>query len=234
MRILILSDLHGNTWALEAILRAAGPVEAVLFAGDAVNYGPSPRGVLAWLRRAGAVAVRGNHDHAVAFGGDPKAAPRKALLAQACLDWTRKALRPEDLAYLRSLPLYAVWAADHTRFALVHGSLQDPLYDYRLDPQAGEEALLEAAESLRAEVVVFGHTHLPFVRRIGRKLFVNPGSAGQPLDGDPRASFALYEGGEVRLYRVGYNLEGLLEALKVLPLEAQLKEELNLLYERAR
>lgn len=234
MRILILSDLHGNTWALQAILRAAGPVEAVLFAGDAVNYGPSPRGVVSWLRRVGAVAVRGNHDHAAAFGGDPKAAPRKAPLANALLEWTRRELREEDLAYLRSLPLYAVWAADGTRFALVHGSLQDPLYDYRLDPRVGDEALMEAAESLRAEVVVFGHTHIPFVRRIGPKLFVNPGSAGQPLDGDPRASFALYQEGEVHLYRVKYDLNGLLRALSSLPLEAQLKEELYLLYEKAR
>lgn len=234
MRILILSDLHGNTWALQAILRAVGTVDAVLFAGDAVNYGPSPRGVISWLKRSGAVAVRGNHDHAVAFGGDPKAAPRKAPLANALLDWTRKELREEDLAYLRSLPLYAVWAADGTRFALVHGSLQDPLYDYHLDPQVGEEALLEAAETLRADAVVFGHTHLPFVRRIGNKLFINPGSAGQPLDGDPRGSFALYEGGEVHLVRVEYDRRPLLHALGQLPLSPELRQELLSLYERAR
>lgn len=234
MRILILSDLHGNTWALQAVLQAAGQVDAILFAGDAVNYGPSPRGVVSWLRRVGAVAVRGNHDHAAAFGGDPKAAPRKAPLANALLEWTRKELRPEDVAYLKSLPLYAVWAADGTRFALVHGSLQDPLYDYRLDPEAGDEALLEAAQTLRAEVVVFGHTHLPFVRRIGDKLFVNPGSAGQPLDGDPRASFAIYEDGEARLERVEYDLKGLLRALEAMPLDPRRKEELRLLYQEAR
>ncbi|WP_105318430.1 metallophosphoesterase family protein [Thermus tenuipuniceus] len=233
MRILILSDLHGNTWALQAILRAAGPVEAVLFAGDVVNYGPSPRGVVSWLRRVGAVAVRGNHDHAVAFGGNPKAAPRKAPLAGALLEWTKKALRPEDLAYLRSLPLYAVWAGNGVRFALIHGSLQDPLYDYRLDPQAGDEALMEAAESLRAEVVVFGHTHLPFIRRIGDRLFINPGSAGQPLDGDPRASFVLYEEGRAQLYRVQYDLQGLLGALEGLPLGKEQRAELRRLYERA-
>jgi putative phosphoesterase len=235
MRILILSDLHGNIWALRAILEAAGRVDAVLFAGDAVNYGPSPRGVLSWLRRAGAVAVRGNHDHAASFGADPKASPRKARLAQALLDWTREALREEDLAYLRSLPLYAVWAGDDgVRFALIHGSLQDPLYDYRLDPEVGEEALLEAAETLRAEVVIFGHTHLPFVRAIGGKLFVNPGSAGQPLDGDPRASFALYEGGWVTLHRVAYPMEELFRALEGLPLPPEEMGELLELYRKAR
>ncbi|WP_022797652.1 metallophosphoesterase family protein [Thermus islandicus] len=234
MRVLILSDLHGNVWALRAIVSAVGKVDAVLFAGDAVNYGPSPRGVLSWLKRVGAVAVRGNHDHAAAFGTDPKAAPRKAHLARALLAWTRSALRPEDLAYLRSLPLYLVWAADGTRFALVHGSLQDPLYDYRLDPETGEEALLEAAESLRAEVVVFGHTHLPFVRVIGGKLFVNPGSAGQPLDGDQRASFALYEGGRVRLHRVAYPMEELFRALEGLPLRPEEMGELLELYRKAR
>ena len=235
MRILILSDLHGNIWALRAILEAAGRVDAVLFAGDAVNYGPSPRGVLSWLRRAGAVAVRGNHDHAASFGADPKASPRKARLAQALLDWTREALREEDLVYLRSLPLYAVWAADDgVRFALIHGSLQDPLYDYRLDPEVGEEALLEAAETLMAEVVIFGHTHLPFVRAIGGKLFVNPGSAGQPLDGDPRASFALYEGGRVTLHRVAYPMEELFRALEGLPLPLEEMGELLELYRKAR
>ncbi|TBH16539.1 metallophosphoesterase family protein [Thermus thermamylovorans] len=170
MRILILSDLHGNTWALQAVLQAAGQVDAVLFAGDAV----------------------------------------------------------------KSLPLYAVWAADGTRFALVHGSLRDPLYDYRPNPKAGDEALLEAAQTLRAEVVVFGHTYLPSVRRIGEKLFVNPGSAGQPLDRDPRASFALYEDGRARLERVEYDLKGLLQPLEAMPLDPGRKEELRLLYPEAR
>lgn len=234
MRVLILSDLHGNVWALRAIVSAVGKVDVVLFAGDAVNYGPSPRGVLSWLKRVGAVAVRGNHDHAAAFGTDPKAAPRKAYLAQALLAWTRSELRPEDLAYLRSLPLYLVWAADGTRFALVHGSLQDPLYDYRLNPEAGEEAFLEAAESLRAEVVIFGHTHLPFVRAIGGKLFVNPGSAGQTLDGDQGASFALYEGGRVRLHRVAYPVNELFRALEGLPLPPEEVGELLALYRKAR
>lgn len=87
MRLLIISDIHANPWALSAVASDAGPVDAILCAGDFVNYGPDPAPVISWVRSQGVIAVRGNHDHAVAFNADPKASPTKQLLALAMRDW---------------------------------------------------------------------------------------------------------------------------------------------------
>lgn len=103
MSLLIVSDIHANPWALDAVLKDAGPVEHVLFAGDAVNYGPDPQSVIARLRTLGAIGVCGNHDQAVAWSTDPRASASKQAIALSMRDWTRTQLDAADIAW-RSSP----------------------------------------------------------------------------------------------------------------------------------
>lgn len=234
MRILVISDVHANSWALRAAVRDAGPVDHVLCAGDTISYGPDPRGALDLLRDCGVIAVRGNHDQAVASGADPRASPAKQPLALALRDWTRSALEPADVAWLARRPIRMVWEGGGTRFAVVHATPRDPLYDYRLRPDAPEDFVREVTAGTDADVLVVGHTHWPLLRTQGRLQIVNPGSVGQPLDGDPRAAYAVWEDGRISLRRVTYEQAPVLAALSRLPIERPLRDALGKLLRRAR
>jgi putative phosphoesterase len=234
MRILIVSDIHANPWAMNAVERDAGKVDHVICAGDTVNYGPDPRGALTWLRDHGAVSVRGNHDHAVAFGADPRAAPAKQPLALAVRDWTRDRLEAADLTGLARLPTSLTWQTPGGRFAVVHGTPLDSLYDYRMKPEASDRLVEELLGEVQADVMIAGHTHLPLLRRFGDMEIVNPGSVGQPLDGDPRAAYAIWEDGRLSLRRAAYDQAPVLEALRELPLAASMSNELAAMLRGAR
>lgn len=226
MRILMLSDVHANPWALAAVERAGGRFDEVLFAGDAVNYGPRPREVIAWLREKRAICARGNHDHAIAFETDPRASEAKQPLALAMRDWTRQQLSPEDLRWLADLPLTNERKIDGVTFAVCHATLADPLFDYRFTPTASAWLLDEIAAGIQADALVLGHTHLPLIRSRNGSVVVNPGSVGQPLDGDPRAAFALWEDGRAVLQRAEYDVAAAMAAVRELPLKADQVEAL--------
>jgi putative phosphoesterase len=227
MRILLISDIHANSWALHAVVQDAGPVDQILCAGDTVNYGPRPGAVLDWLRCISAVTVRGNHDHAVAFAVDPKASPAKQRLAPVLRDWTRRQLEATDLGWLLSLERRLMWQHAGCRFMLVHGTPLDPLYDYRLTPSASEGLLDELTQGVKADVLLVGHTHLPLLRKHRDLTIVNPGSVGQPLDGDPRAAYAVWDDGEITLRRVEYDRTAAIDALARLPLDHKLIADLQ-------
>lgn len=233
MKILIVSDIHANPWALAEIEQTVFPVDRVLFLGDAVNYGPRPAEVVDWLLDHQAIGVRGNHDHAVGFSQDPNASPSKAPLALAMRAWTEARLSTKQLGYLQGLPLSLVWEILGVRFALIHATPDDPLYDYRLSPTASEDLLAAWNQCLTAEVVLFGHTHLAFSRAYAGRVWANPGSVGQPLDGDPRAGYAVWQDGTLTLGRVDYDRAPLLAALEQVPLEPPMLSELKSIYQRA-
>lgn len=218
MRILLISDVHANPWALHAIEADAGPVNHILCAGDAVNYGPDPSRAVSWLQQHEAICVRGNHDHAVAYRADPRAAPAKQPLALAMRDWTRSRLDPQAMAWLTALPRRLVCRAGGAVIVLVHGTPVDPLYDYRLKPDVPEALLEELTGKEEGDVLLVGHTHLPLSLKHRGLRIINPGSVGQPLDGDPRAAYAIWEDGEVELRRVAYDQREALLALDRLPL----------------
>ena len=226
MRILIVSDLHANPWALRAVEEDAGRFDHVLCAGDHVSYGPDPAGALAWVRRHQAIGVRGNHDHAVATGADPKASPAKQPMALAMRDWTRAELEDEDAAFLVRLPLQLLWEVGGARIAVTHATPLDALYDYRLKPDAPDAFVNEATATTKADFLVLGHTHLPLARAARGLTVVNPGSVGQPLDGDPRAAYAIWEDGRIELRRAAYDPAPLVAALERLPIDAPLRADL--------
>jgi putative phosphoesterase len=178
--------------------------------------------------------VRGNHDHAVAFAVDPKASPAKEPLALAMRDWTRDHLDPVQAGWLLKLPRKLDCHVGGTKFVLVHGTPVDPLYDYRLQPEISKQLLDELVGGIKADVLVVGHTHLPVHRSHGSLQIVNPGSVGQPLDGDPRAAYAIWEDGKIELKRVEYDRSALFDALRRLPLSQQHVDDLIYTLEHGR
>ena len=201
MRVAVLSDIHANLRALEAVLALVGPVDAVWHLGDIVGYGPDPDAVVARLDELGAVGVRGNHD--LAATGDDVILDFNAD-ARAAMEWTRRTITPATLAWLAALPERRTVEG----FSLVHGSPRDPTWEYILS----ETAAAANIELLPTTQGFFGHTHLPiaYVQAAGsrsaatietvepaagssllldrRRGLFNPGSVGQPRDGDRRAS----------------------------------------------
>jgi predicted phosphodiesterase len=223
MRYLIISDIHANLEALETVLDAAGASrwDRVLVLGDLVGYGADPNAVIDRVRGLNPTAViRGNHDRAASGlddASDFNAAARAAAL------WTFETLTPENRTYLRELAPGPLVVDGHIE--ICHGSPWDE-DEYMF---AGDDAAMGLEETQTA-LCFFGHTHIAVVFSAersgvaamvpdgddsvievggGRRLLVNPGSVGQPRDGDPRAAFAIYdeEEREVVLRRVSYPIE---------------------------
>jgi diadenosine tetraphosphatase ApaH/serine/threonine PP2A family protein phosphatase len=197
--VALLSDVHANLVALEAVLRSLPAVEAIWVMGDTVGYGPDPADTLALLRERGATIVAGNHDRAVATGEGLElfnAAARVA--AKRHRSWLSSA----DRDALATLPV-TLEPADG--YAICHGSPRDPLWEYVFDARTAAFAMSHIA----ATTCCVGHTHVPAMFRTGAgKVMINPGSVGQPRDGDPRASYALLDaaGVAVEFRRVEYDV----------------------------
>ena len=224
-RYLIISDIHSNLEALDAVLAAASKqrCDEVIVLGDLVGYGADPNAVVTKIRELKPIAiVRGNHDK-VAAGLD--AAEDFNPMARSAAMWTRHALTPETLEYVRAMPPGPMSVDD--RIEICHGSpIDEDLYIV---------ADVEAARSIMAmnrTVCFFGHTHVAVSARLGpqnrfemnaphghpefetrieteTKYLINPGSVGQPRDGDSRAAYAIadLDRNVVTLYRVAYPIE---------------------------
>ncbi len=226
MRLLLVADVHANWEALLSLQRAEAQPEAVLFAGDAVGYGPDPAQCVRWLAANAQVAVRGNHDAALLqpeVGGFP---PELADAARESLAYTRRALTADDLAALRQWPLSAAATFGGARFLVVHGTPAEPLTG-ALDPATCAEAELERLfGDVPADVIVLGHTHVPALRRFQNKLIVNPGSLGQPRYGVPDATFAAWQDGRVQIHHLHYDHHAPAHKLPLLGLSPETTEQL--------
>jgi predicted phosphodiesterase len=227
VRLLILSDIHSNLEALDACLAAAPAYDLVVNLGDSVGYGGNPNEVMAKVKELGGVFVRGNHDKAV--GGLMNLEEFNPVAGLATL-WTRDQLAADNLEWLRSLPQGPVRVAELPGIQFVHGSALDE-DEYMVSARDAIEPLITDPVPL----TFFGHTHLqggfvlsgeisegyrPGYRTVGqaessdwplrkdRRYLINPGSVGQPRDGDWRAAFAMFdsEAWVVSFYRVPYNL----------------------------
>ena len=201
MRILLVADIHGNWPALQAIQE---PHDICLCLGDLVDYGLEPAPCVEWARKNALVTVRGNHDHGVAQNVVVNGRTGFKNLTGLTRPLSRQRLGPDDLRYLGQLPVSKQLTLEKTKFFLVHASPRDPLDEYApADVEFWERRLA----NVDAEVVCVGHTHQPYVLEAGNKLVINPGSVGQPRDGDPRASYAILENFKVELKRVEYPVE---------------------------
>jgi predicted phosphodiesterase len=240
VRIAVLSDIHANLVALDTVLAAVGSVDAVWHLGDIVGYGPEPDGVVDRLRDRNAVGVRGNHD-AAAVGGPE--IDYFNVDARRAMEWTRRTIGDDTRARLAALPE----RRSEGDFSLVHGSPRDPTWEYVTSAAVARPNL----EALRTTYCLHGHTHLPSVFRDesgrgrgvetlrpaagsslaldGRRAMANPGSVGQPRDGDPRASCLVLDLERVELtwHRVPYDIAATQAAMRRLKLPDRLVGRLD-------
>lgn len=201
MRYAILSDIHGNLAALQTVLDQLGSIDAVWCLGDIVGYGPDPVACLELVRRKATLTVQGNHD--LACVSDTDLAYFNVDAAKACR-WTREQLSRPDRNYLAALHK----TASTNGFTLVHGSPADPTWEYVSNARVAAAAFGD----FKSSVCLLGHTHVPVVFHLGAdsrvteirpgdapvslaggRFIVNPGSVGQPRDGNPAASYAVLD-----------------------------------------
>ncbi len=225
MKILIISDIHSNYEALRAVARAEHDADQVWCLGDLVDYGPQPAEVVQWARHHVRLCVRGNHDFALAFGEDCRCGKRFRELSQATRQMNRALLAPDQIAWLQLLPVTEEVVLHNCRFRLAHATPGGDLYRY-LMPGVTDIELRAEMEGILADVVFCGHTHFPMIRKVGSKLFVNPGSVGQPRDGNPRASYAVWEDGVVKLRRANYDVARTVAKLRASALPPAMSERL--------
>jgi diadenosine tetraphosphatase ApaH/serine/threonine PP2A family protein phosphatase len=248
MRVLILSDIHGNLEALQACLAHAPERDLVVNLGDIVGYGASPNEVTARSRDLGGLIIRGNHDKACT--GLMEIDDFNPIATAAAL-WTREALEPENLEWLKALPAGPRPVEQVPGVQCVHGSPLDE-DEYLVVMRDAVEPL----EEVEVPLTFFGHTHIqggfsliegrgetlrPFyeardkaesfelgLEREGRYL-INPGSVGQPRDGDWRAAFAIFDVEEwgITFYRVPYYIEGAQQRIREAGLPERLASRLS-------
>lgn len=235
MRVAIFSDVHGNLPALDAVLNdiMVQRVDRVYCLGDLVGYAPFPNEVIDIIRREGIPTIMGNYDDGVGFDRDECGCayrePEERRLGDLSLQWTKAHVTPENKAFLRSLHREIRFEADGKKFLLVHGSprrINEYLFEDR--PLSSFRRL---AETVQADVVVYGHTHRPYAKEVGGVIFVNDGSAGKPKDGDPRACYALIQvrNGRVTVdfRRVAYDVAAIADAIRQSDLPDQFAEQLE-------
>ena len=220
MRYAIIADIHANLAAFTAVLddiKTRGGVEEVWCLGDVVGYGPDPHQCIELLRQYSHVCVAGNHDWAAI--GKVDTSDFNPDAAAVCY-WTGQQLTADDVKYLDNLPL----VIDKGDFTLVHGSPRDPVWEYLLSTSSAKENF----SYFQSQFCLVGHSHVPLVfeyneagacfiaefpadavlKLAKNRLIINPGGIGQPRDGDPKASYAIYDSGarSITHYRISYDI----------------------------
>jgi len=221
MLLAAFSDIHANRHALEAVLediRQHAPDHTVCL-GDLVGYGAFPNEVIETIRAASIPTVTGNYDDGVGFDreecGCAYTTSEDIARGDRSLKWTQAQVTPENKAWLRALPRELRFTFGGRRVLSVHGSPRR-LNEYLFEDRP-ERSLERMFADLEADVILCGHTHLPYHRRIGSTHLVNVGSAGKPKGGDPRACYALVELGDdvtATFPRVAYDVEAAARAIE--------------------
>lgn len=201
MKILLLADIHANWPALSAIDE---DFDECVFLGDAVDYATTPLPCIEWLQQHATFMVRGNHDHSVAQRVTVRPGGTFRKLAAAMRPCHFEMLGDEQLTWLAQLPVTQhVRIGDHS-FLFVHATPRDPMDEYVTNVR---EQWAERLAHVTVDFVCVGHTHIPMEVKLDSTTVINPGSVGQPRDGDSRASYAVIEDGVVEFRRVDYDID---------------------------
>ncbi len=221
----MIADIHGNIDALKAVINNAGRFDEVVVAGDLVDYGPAPGEVLDEVRSLSpALWVRGNHDQYIARRPRCWGAQGLRNAAKATRELvTRRMLSARELRMLSVKPSMAAVNLDGLRILAVHASPHSPLcsgiYPWYTEERVAR-ALSQASRHVEADYVVAAHTHIPMLRETGSMRLVNPGSVGQPRDGDPRASYMIIDTEKGVIHRrASYNVEKTIGRLRKFGIE---------------
>jgi putative phosphoesterase len=233
-RAAVITDIHANVPALHAALARIDEleIESVYCGGDLVGYGPHPNEVRALIAERGIPTIYGNYDYAIARDledcGCAYITPHDREIGQRSVEWTLAHTDRAAKDFMRGLPFDLRFTVGATAVHLVHGSprkVNEYLFE---DKPARLFERLAAAED--ADVLVFGHTHKPWVREYGGVLFVNCGSVGKPKDGDPRGAFAVLDGGsgdlEVSIERVEYAADAVAAEVRAAGLPGEFADKL--------
>jgi putative phosphoesterase len=235
-QVAIITDVHANLPALDAALARIEElgIETVYCGGDLVGYGPQPNEVCAVIEERAIPTIYGNYDYAIARDledcGCFYPTPRDRELGEQSIAWTLAHTDSRSKDFMRELPFDLRFELGGKRVRLVHGSPRK-VNEYLLEdrPQSSFERIAALAD---CDVLVFGHTHKPWVREYGGVLFVNCGSVGKPKDGDPRASFAVLEAAagdrRVGIERIAYDAEAVAARMREIGLPDGLADDLPL------
>ncbi len=207
MKLAIIADIHSNLEALNAVLDQVQMlgIKNIVCAGDIVGYGANPNECCNLIKKLNIPCTMGNHDiNAVNlqnldwYNG----------FARAALKWTNKQLTTENKDFLAKLPKMNSIKIEDKTLLIVHGSLDDPLYDY-VKPDSSDARLLDFIIRSKSNILIMGHTHLPMSRKIEHGTIINPGAIGQPRDNNPKASYAILDStlNRVTINRVKYDIE---------------------------
>jgi putative phosphoesterase len=201
MNLAFISDIHGNFEALKSVLAEIDRlgIDQVYCAGDVVGYYTQVNECCAELQARRIPTIMGNHDWYMAGGGF---CPRSRSVND-CLAYQRRIIEPQHVDWLRSLPVHA--QAGEVR--IVHGGWADPIDEY-LRPSD------EYFDKVEGRFLVSGHTHIQLIHVTNTKTYCNPGSVGQPRDGDPRAAFATFDGSRFSLHRVEYDMQKVFDLMQ--------------------
>jgi putative phosphoesterase len=208
-RVAVITDIHGNLPALEAALRAIDSigVDATYCGGDLVGYGPHPNEVCRLIEERGIPTIYGNYDYAIGREledcGCAYRDQHDRDLGELSIAWTLEHTDQRSKDFMRGLPFDLRFELGGRRVRLVHGSprkVNEYLFEDK--PARTFERIAAGAD---CDVLVFGHTHQPWIAEYGGVLFVNCGSVGKPKDGDPRAAFALLSADGARIERAEYD-----------------------------
>ncbi len=236
MRVILLADVHANWEALLTLQRAEPKPDAVLFAGDAVGYGPDAANCARWLLAHATAAARGNHDEAIVRPDRSLKTcqvflPELEEAARETLEFSRATLSRENVEGLARWPLAASANLGGAAFYVTHGSPVDPLGGAVNAATCAEAELHSLFDGLTADVIVLGHTHLPAIRRFDGRLIVNPGSLGQPRYGVPDATYAVWDDGNLQIKHLHYDHEATIGKLRLMPLSPETADLLARLLE---
>jgi putative phosphoesterase len=229
-RVAVITDIHANLPALEAALERIEQlgIERIFCGGDLVGYGPHPNEVCALIEQRGIPTIYGNYDYAIARDlsdcGCAYVTPHDREIGQLSVEWTLANTGQAAKDLMRELPFDLRLEIDGAAVHLVHGSprkVNEYLFE---DKPASLYERLAAAEE--AAMLVFGHTHKPWVREFGGVRFVNCGSVGKPKDGDPRGAFAVLTAGEATIERVPYDARSVAARVRQVGLPGEFADKL--------
>ena len=216
MKILIISDIHANYPALQAVLEKEGNYDKMIFLGDVVDYGPHPKECLTFIKENADYYVRGNHDNALGYNVDCNCMGTFREYSIATREWHKTLLDENEKQFLRNMPVLNKAHLDGKSFFLAHASPTGDISKY-----LNENEIVNELDDIIAEYILIGHTHVQYEKKVDYNLIVNPGSVGLARDGG-EACYAIFENGKITLKRINYDVDETIRDLKKAPLEEKI------------
>ena len=215
MKVLIISDVHANYTALQAVVEKESDYDKLIFLGDVVDYGPHPKKCIKFIKENADYYVLGNHDNALAFNVDCNCKATYKEYSIATRQWHKTLLDDDDKIFLRLMPSSAKANLDEKTFFLAHASPQGNISKYLNQNEIADE--INSKISQIAEYIFVGHTHIQYKIKLENNKVINPGSIGLSREGS-QACYAVYENGEILLKRIDYDVEKTIADLMKAPL----------------